>query len=383
METRADRVYEGTNFITGLRAIAVFLVFLIHSGGGGLVEFGGAFKNLVWAGKYGVEIFFVISGFTVFYQFFEGNYTLKRFLLIRMSRISIPYFPILLVIFAYLELDGARFGWDVKFNLEGNYLINLFRHVTYSGMFDLKYANTMIGVEWTLNIEVFFYCILGYLITRNILKLTISSLLVALLISACIAAAFLALSYMKVIDSLLVHWMPFKYGWMFILGGLSYYLRKEFNSYASSYVSNRASNIALLSSFVVVIIFLNVGISNKIGAINEAFFSFLTFILIIFIKDGASFSIALTNRYFIFLGAISFSFYLIHMIIITLNVAGLIFGITNLTAAFFIHFVITICIAFVWYKIAEQFIYTKVKAFINQNDKDLSSIDSQPVYLKN
>ncbi|WP_185976998.1 hypothetical protein [Shewanella psychropiezotolerans] len=53
---KVDRVYEGTNFITGLRAIAVFLVFLIHARGGGLVELGGAFSNLVMIGKYGVEV---------------------------------------------------------------------------------------------------------------------------------------------------------------------------------------------------------------------------------------------------------------------------------------------------------------------------------------
>jgi peptidoglycan/LPS O-acetylase OafA/YrhL len=76
---KIERVYEGTKFITGLRAIAVLLVFLIHSGGAGLTEFGGALSTLVTAGKYGVEIFFVISGFTIFYQLFEGNYTLKRF----------------------------------------------------------------------------------------------------------------------------------------------------------------------------------------------------------------------------------------------------------------------------------------------------------------
>jgi peptidoglycan/LPS O-acetylase OafA/YrhL len=33
-----ERHYDGTNFITGLRAIAVLMVFLIHSGGGGFVK---------------------------------------------------------------------------------------------------------------------------------------------------------------------------------------------------------------------------------------------------------------------------------------------------------------------------------------------------------
>ena len=36
MSMQIDRRYDGTDFITGLRAVAVFLVFIIHSGGGGL-----------------------------------------------------------------------------------------------------------------------------------------------------------------------------------------------------------------------------------------------------------------------------------------------------------------------------------------------------------
>jgi peptidoglycan/LPS O-acetylase OafA/YrhL len=68
-----DRHYGGTEFITGLRAIAVFLVFLIHSGGGGLREVSEFLNTFVNFGKYGVQIFFVISGFTIFYQLYEGQ----------------------------------------------------------------------------------------------------------------------------------------------------------------------------------------------------------------------------------------------------------------------------------------------------------------------
>jgi peptidoglycan/LPS O-acetylase OafA/YrhL len=277
-----------------------------------------------------------------------------------------------------LELGGARFNyWDLKFNVDENYLMNLVHHVTYLGMFNLKYANTMIGVEWSLNIEMFFYCIFGLLITRSILKPTILSIIVALFVSLLIAVAFLALSYMNIIDGLLVHWMPFKYGWMFLLGGLSYFFRKEFNDYVPSSLSNLLSNITLILSLVVVSIYLNVDLLNKIGVVNEAFFSFLTFVLIIIVKDKALFSIALTNRYVIFLGTISFSFYLIHMIIITLNVSGFVFGVTNLTAAFFIHFVITLFLSFAWYEITEQFIYNKVKFSINKYCEEVAPTVNQ------
>ena len=93
------RNYKGTNFITGLRAIAILLVFLVHSGGGELKNINDGFNNLVHYGTYGVQMFFVISGFTIFYQIFEKGYRFKKFLLVRVSRISIVYFPIIILIF--------------------------------------------------------------------------------------------------------------------------------------------------------------------------------------------------------------------------------------------------------------------------------------------
>lgn len=77
------RDYKDTNFITSLRAIAILFVFIIHSGGGGLRELGAMGNFFVDIGKYGVQMFFVISGFTIFNQFFSEKYTLKKFLLVR------------------------------------------------------------------------------------------------------------------------------------------------------------------------------------------------------------------------------------------------------------------------------------------------------------
>jgi len=90
--------YKSTEFITGLRGIAALLVFLIHSGGGlrSLSPVANAFVD--W-GKYGVDIFFVISGFTIFYQFYEKGYHLRYFLMQRILRISSPYWPLLLLLF--------------------------------------------------------------------------------------------------------------------------------------------------------------------------------------------------------------------------------------------------------------------------------------------
>lgn len=93
--------YADTNFITGLRAIAILLVFFTHSGGGGINPL---FNSFVEFGKYGVQVFFVISGFSIFYQFFERNYTFKKFLIIRVIRISLVYLPLICLVYLYFLL---------------------------------------------------------------------------------------------------------------------------------------------------------------------------------------------------------------------------------------------------------------------------------------
>lgn len=62
-ETTFVRRYGETDFITGLRAIAASMVVIIHTGA--FTGFGSMGSALTGLGKYGVDIFFVISGFTV------------------------------------------------------------------------------------------------------------------------------------------------------------------------------------------------------------------------------------------------------------------------------------------------------------------------------
>lgn len=359
-----DRHYGGTEFITGLRAIAVFLVFLIHSGGGGLREVSEFLNTFVDFGKYGVQIFFVISGFTIFYQLYEGQYSLRRFLFIRISRISIPYFPILLLIFVYINLGGEQFNnWADKFN-DGKVTIeNIIFHITYLASFDLKYANTIIGVEWTLNIEVFFYCVIGFLLTRGFLKRTLVNVSFWFLFFCGVAIIFLILGYTNTLDRLLIHWMPFHYGWMFILGGAAYLIRKKLVFGLSSDTANKISDLCVLISLFIIIILVSI---NTLGLINEIVFSLITAVLIITTRDSAKLSRLLTNKAMLHFGSISFSFYLIHYIVILFQIPFLIFEVESQIAIFIFNLLLTTLVSLFWYVIFEKILYKKAKSAINK-----------------
>jgi peptidoglycan/LPS O-acetylase OafA/YrhL len=91
--------------------------------------------------------------------------------------------------------------------------------------------------------------------------------------------------------------------------------------------------------------------------VNELFFNILTFILIIFTRDDAILSKILTNKIIIFLGSISFSFYLLHILVIEY------LSFNN----FFYSLIVSIAILFIWYFIFENYLYKKVKRVINES----------------
>lgn len=360
-----NRHYGGTEFITGLRAIAVFLVFIIHSGGGGLRDINEFMNTFVDFGKYGVQMFFVISGFTIFYQLSQGGYTLRRFLLIRISRISIPYFPILILIFIYINLGGEQFNyWAEKFNNGQVSIKNLIAHLTYLASFDLRYANTIIGVEWTLNVEVFFYFVIGFLLTKGFLKQTAINVTFWFLLFFGVTVFFLVLVYINILDSLLAHWMPFYYGWMFIVGGAAFLVRKKLMLTLSTASANRISDLFFIISLSIFIILISI---NATSLINEIVFSLVTAILIVTIRDTSKFSWVFTNKLMLNFGSISFSFYLIHYIVILFKIPTVAFGVENETVVFTCNLLLTVFVSLFWYVVFERIVYKKAKTIINKN----------------
>lgn len=361
------REYQSTNFITGLRAIAILMVFLIHSGGGGIREMFSFGDRIIDMGKYGVDIFFVISGFTIFYQLYERKYSFKHFLIVRLIRISIPYFPLIFCIYIFAMLGGDIYNyWAIKFNNGEISIINLILHLFYISFIDIRYANTIIGVEWTLAIEVFYYFLLGYLIYKfkimSSFKGTLYVFLFLFLVS--IFTLFIGKQFSSENSNLFISWLPFKYGYMFIFGGVAFHIRSYiFEKYSDKKLKN-ISNIILISSMTIFVLFLtNTKIPN-VGIINEFFFSFLTFMLIVFVDDNSKITRVLTNNFMIFIGSISFSFYLLHMLVLKSSILDI--GITNNSLNFIYYLFLTVIISTIYYYLLEMNLYKKLKLIIKR-----------------
>lgn len=356
-----NRHYKSTEFITGLRAIAVMMVFLIHSGGAGLREFGHIGNKIVDFGQYGVEIFFVISGYTIFYQIFYKKYTMKDFIIIRLFRISIPYFPIVILLFI-LSQFGFTYpnNWVIELNKGLIDFQNLLVHLFYISFINIKYANSIIGVEWTLSIEVFYYLLIAIMIFK-MSCLSNSKSIFLVLISFFLFAIFSLIVFKKFhFNNLYIHWLPLKYGYMFILGGLSFFLREKLEKQFSQQFLHKISNVSIILIPSVITLFITTDKMASIGIVNELFFATITFFLIVFVRDSATLTRLLTNKIMVFFGSISFSFYLIHLIVITL--LKYYWNIT-LEEMFIVSLCIAVIISFIWYIIFENKIYRSVKKY--------------------
>ncbi len=134
--------------LTGLRAVAAYLVFLHH--------YNPALPNtvanrLLAQGYVGVCIFFVLSGFLIYHRYadayLEGKiWSWRRYLQNRFARIFPLYALLLIVTVGVDSVMGRAMSWS-KFVLN----ISLFK-----GLFD-AYKFSGIAQSWSLTVELCFY----------------------------------------------------------------------------------------------------------------------------------------------------------------------------------------------------------------------------------
>ena len=143
--TNAARYFPA---LTGLRAVAAYLVFLHH--------YNPALPNTVayrlWAQGYiGVSVFFVLSGFLIYHRYADAyieqkNWSWRRYLQNRFARIF-PLYTLLLISTMGIDLAMSRaMSWPV-FILNITLLKGFFETFKFSG----------IAQSWSLTVELCFY----------------------------------------------------------------------------------------------------------------------------------------------------------------------------------------------------------------------------------
>ena len=198
--------------LQALRFFAAFGVVLFHLFDYYHVKFG--FKeNYFIIGEFGVDVFFIMSGFivayTTNYEKGPGAFAIKR-----LSRV-VPLYWILttFVLFLVLLAPGAFNSTGLDF---GNYVKSLL-FIPYQKENGL--VQPMLFLGWTLNYEMLFYAVVGVALLsgRNFLA------------NACLFIAILAVAG-RIFPSSNVVWSFYTGGIIleFVFGVLVYALLKEF-----------------------------------------------------------------------------------------------------------------------------------------------------------
>lgn len=336
---RLLRFYGDTDFITGLRAIAATMVVMIHTGA--FTEFGAIGQAITSAGKYGVDIFFVISGFTIAKTFSEAK-DYRSYLTRRIMRI-VPLYWLIISIAMLLWMSGSFSlpHWMQELGSQPD-LYNFLLHLSMLSYLDYTVANSLLGVEWTIPIEVFWYVFLPPLIYFA----KTPPRTVGIVLGLLILTAILSYASKKLFGtSLPIKWSPIAHGHLFFVGAASFYLRDRFGSVASQRPVVWIACAVILFTAALTVDF---GGRSEMLALSTA-------ILIVCVTPARAGWVTrpLTVRPMLFLGSISYSIYLIHVVV--LHVLG---DFTLLPASgigtFLIVYGVTVAISTATYLLVEK-----------------------------
>ena len=175
-----SRVTSSGRFIAevdGLRFVAIAMVVVYHLNIYALTSYSDdisntfALQHLVRLGHYGVEVFFVLSGFILALPFAyqsasnrEREFKFRKYLLRRLTRLEPPYLLILgmLLVFRLVVEKEVDYGETLSSAAASALYLHDIIYGTYS---------PLLGVAWSLEIEVQFYLLMplfSYLLWKPI-----------------------------------------------------------------------------------------------------------------------------------------------------------------------------------------------------------------------
>lgn len=136
-------------YLDGLKGLAILLVVIIHTGASSLPSLWGDIGDF---GKYGVQLFFIISTCLSLKSYEKKNGSISKWILLRLLRLSPIYY---LALFVYYFTYG---GVETFLGPDANVsFLNILAHMLFVHGFFPNYINSIIGVEWYIGTLVVVY----------------------------------------------------------------------------------------------------------------------------------------------------------------------------------------------------------------------------------
>lgn len=158
MEKSSTGRFRELDVLRGLAALGVvFFHYTFHG-----TRYFTNYPFFFWEGEFGVHLFFVISGFVIYYTL-ERSRTVGDFLFSRFSRLYPTYWVALALLFVWAVFDPSQhpLWWH-------GYLINLTMMQKFAGFPDVD------NVYWSLAPELCFYAVMTLVYLSGQLRRTVA-----------------------------------------------------------------------------------------------------------------------------------------------------------------------------------------------------------------
>lgn len=278
--------------LDGLRAIAVFLVMLLHAH----FQFGNG-------GSLGVDIFFALSGFLITTLLLEeyynnGRISLIGFYLRRTFRLFPALYLMLLIILLYSIFFAQSFTDDVIIN-------EIFTSAIY--MYNISYLweckSLILGHTWSLAVEEQFYFIWPFTLLIALRCLNFNKLLYGLFFFIIIIWFVKLLKIIPILNALVFESL--------FIGCLFALLRWKIKTLR---ISNFITNSAFLLLVLVGIFPLSIPVTLFNNDFRGIFGIISAFLILGLVQNKDSIlSTILGSRFFVYFGKISYALYLWHL----------------------------------------------------------------------
>jgi len=340
-------------YIDALRGLAILAVVIVNTSRYGFNEYPAFFESFINQGERGVQLFFVVSAFTLFlsyqYRLKQGGQIVKNFFIRRYFRIA-PLYYIGILYYLWQDGFGPRF-WlgDEAFVSSMNVLSNfLFVHGVYP-----SWITSIVPGGWSITVEMMFYMLIPFLVSRvknlnHAIHFTLVTLVSAQLLKA-LAFEFPLIENFPLWKSYLNLYLPAQLP-VFGCGFIAFFMVIKEETKISKF------NMGALSIFLFADLIWNKTIPPNIS------FGF-AFLLLLVILSKYTFKV-IVNAPIRFLGTISYSLYLVHFAILYwLNHFGMVdlistdsplLAILNYALRLMLVFIIAVPISYITYRLIEQ-----------------------------
>lgn len=300
------------NSLTSLRFFFAFVVFLSHLTfvKTDLAWYNYLKNNVFFEGYLGVGFFFILSGFVIALNYEKKvidnpNFDKKKFYIARIARIyplHVLTFCVMLP-FVIINVWQGYFHWDIAG-------ANLFLLQSYIPVKDFYFSIN--NVSWSISTELFFYLMFPFYVIW-LHKFPKLKYILLLIIPIIIFAEPYFRTNMK-LEKAIFYINPIVRSFDFILGIITCQIYKKIKDTPINFSRGTLIEIAAITVLAIFFYFHN----DVARAFRYGIYYWIPMvgIVLIFALQKGFFSRILQHKTLVYLGEISFAFYMIHMIVI-------------------------------------------------------------------